>query len=212
VDYYNDYREVDVPKPGHPNHVPVAIPLDGTYDHWVSVRGVHTDHDAWNYTGPLTVHGFWINDPIPDGIGNDTYITVDRLTSEYYYQLDLLGEWYHNKFVTVTDPPNLDVETPKYTGAEITFSHTIEQFSAFDKAAIRHRSIGSFFTIFADKAVEHAARANYENIKMLDNRLPELGELLDISYNDDECRVYFENSIEIFIDTFTGGLLEIRLS
>jgi hypothetical protein len=123
VDYYNEYRTVDVPKLGHPNHVPVAIPLDGDYSHWVSVRGIHTDQNCWppdEITEPLNVYGFWINDPLLGGVGANTYVTVEKLTDDYYTELNVPGDWYNGKYTVVTDPPNLDVEIQEQSG-DITF-------------------------------------------------------------------------------------------
>jgi len=131
VDFYNDYRTVPVPKPGHTNHVPVMIPFYGDYNHWVTVKGIHTDRDSWNYTGPLTIYGFWINDPNAGGIGTNTYVTTSTLMNDYYYPLNVPGDPFNSKFVTVNDPPNIQgVDVPSITGDQVTIGEPIVRFTA----------------------------------------------------------------------------------
>lgn len=107
VDSYNEYREVDVPKLGHPNHVPVAVPFYGDYTNWVAVRGLHTDHNAWDYSGPLNIYGFWVNDPVNDsfyGLGGRTYLPVDTFTGDYFQILNVPGDDYDGEYLAITDP------------------------------------------------------------------------------------------------------------
>ena len=62
-----------------------------------------------------------------------------------------------------------------------------------------------------DKAAENAARSAYSEIKLIDNRLPELGKCTGIIYEDDEIVVSFANIQEIVIGHGSGELLEFRL-
>jgi hypothetical protein len=107
----NDIRDVDVPKPGHPYHVPVAVPTAGNYNNWMVVRGIYSDRNAWNgnqiVTGPITIYGFWLNDPKPGGIGNNVYVTASYFTSTYFYLLNVPGDTYNGKYLVITDPDPL---------------------------------------------------------------------------------------------------------
>jgi len=121
VDYYNDIRDVDVPKPGHPNHVPIAVPLDGNYNHWAVIRGIHTDKNAWLPPSQLTVYGFWLNDPKSGGLGTNTYVTSSRFVSTYFLPLNVPGDIYNGKYFAVTDPypgATLDTSTVDITLAQ----------------------------------------------------------------------------------------------
>jgi len=104
VNYYNDIRDVDVPKPGHPNHVPIAIPCYGNYNNWMVVRGIHTDKNAWLPPEQLTVYGFWLNDPKAGGLGTNTYVTISRFLSTYFLNLSVPGDVYNGKRLAITDP------------------------------------------------------------------------------------------------------------
>ncbi len=100
---------------------PGALPTGGTYENWMSVRGIHTDKrpqngtyagegddEAWGYT----VHGFWINDPdYPGGIGENSYKTADEWTSTYYTIIsDPYNAAWDGKYITVLEPPERDAE------------------------------------------------------------------------------------------------------
>jgi hypothetical protein len=110
----NDIRDVDVPKPGHPWHVPVAVPTGGNYNSWMVVRGIHTDKNAWNgnqiVSGPITIYGFWLNDPSSSN-GNNIYVTTSYFTSTYFLKLNVQNDLYNNSFLVITDPdPNRPID------------------------------------------------------------------------------------------------------
>lgn len=97
-------------EPGHPDHVPSAIPAYGDYSNWMMVRGIHTNEPAYPLPATLQVFGFWINDPFPGGlggIGENTYKTAAELLSTYYMAL-ATGDSYDGKFVAICEPPNKD--------------------------------------------------------------------------------------------------------
>ncbi|MCG3138018.1 MAG: hypothetical protein HJJLKODD_01874 [Phycisphaerae bacterium] len=94
---------------GHPLHVPALIPaFAGTqsYRHWMAVRGVISDVNPYPLPASLTVYGFWINDPIPGGIGENSFKTTSQFLSSYYQAVNLPGDAYHGKFVAVCEPPD----------------------------------------------------------------------------------------------------------
>jgi hypothetical protein len=103
VDYYNEYRTVDVPKPGHPNHVPIAVPTGGDFDNWMVIRGKHTDINSWPPAGDFTVYGFWVNDPSSGGIGDNWYMTAQYFDDNYL--APMTSGPYAGKNVVITDPP-----------------------------------------------------------------------------------------------------------
>jgi len=100
-----------VPAPtGHPQHVPAAIPAYGDYANWMSVRGIHTDQEAFPLPTDLDVYGFWINDPFPSalgGIGENSYKTANELLATYYLAL-ATGDSYDGEFVAICEPPGSD--------------------------------------------------------------------------------------------------------
>jgi hypothetical protein len=220
VDYYNEYRQVDVPKPGHPNHVPVAIPLDGNYNHWVSVRGIHTDQNCWppgDIIEPLTVYGFWINDPEAGGIGTNTYVTVDKLTSDYYFLLNVPGDRYHNKYIAVTDPPHIEgVEEPEVADKEITFAELPSKFTDKEAKLMKQAQKNTKARIFTDTFVINAAFEGAENVLKYSHLADEFSETVVRGkpiYGKNECTVNFANGPTTFIVTIgtNGELREIRI-
>ncbi|MGD0336612.1 MAG: hypothetical protein ABSB18_05875 [Candidatus Omnitrophota bacterium] len=95
----------------HPN-TPAAIPIYGTYSHWVVVKGFAASDDPcpsphtnpWN-TPDFTVYGFWMKDPLSGGIGQETYKTTAECISTYFRPLLSTGDNYNGKFVQVSEPP-----------------------------------------------------------------------------------------------------------
>ncbi|MCD4845716.1 MAG: cohesin domain-containing protein [Methanosarcinales archaeon] len=98
-------------KPGHPVHVPGAVPAYGNYENWMAVRGIHTSEDAYPLPADLLVYGFWVNDPYPaslGGIGENSYKTIAEWNSAYYLPLDVPGDTYDGKYVGILEPPGDD--------------------------------------------------------------------------------------------------------
>jgi len=112
-------------KPGHPVHVPAAVPAYGSYENWMAIRGIHTDEDAYPIPPTLEVYGFWANDPYPasmGGIGENSYKTADEWTDTYYLPL-VTDDTYNGKYVAILEPP-------EGTGGEITVVSSPARFSA----------------------------------------------------------------------------------
>ncbi|MFH1101422.1 MAG: DUF2341 domain-containing protein [Methanobacteriota archaeon] len=110
----NEHRIVDAPKLGHPYHVPIAVPTGGDYNHWMVIRGIHTNRSMWDTSipgdhellnGPVTIYGFWVNDPSTGGLGDNTYVTAEYFTNTYFQRLNVPDDYYDNKYVVITDPP-----------------------------------------------------------------------------------------------------------
>ena len=111
ISYWIDYEPAH--DPDYPAHVPGAIPLYGNYSNWASVRGIHTDEDPYPGDGSFTVHGLWVNDPMPTAnpydaasvIGENTYKMASEWLSTYYLALNVPGDPYNGKYVAVCEPP-----------------------------------------------------------------------------------------------------------
>ena len=92
-------------KPGHPKHVPGAVPVYGDYSNWLSVRGIHTDQPAYPLPDQLEVRGFWVNDPYPGGIGENSYKMVSQWLNSYYLPIDVEDDPYDGEYVAICEPP-----------------------------------------------------------------------------------------------------------
>jgi len=139
VNYYNDRRDVDVPKPGHPYHVPVAIPAYGGYTNWMVVRGILTNKNAWPPPQQLTIYGYWLNDPKSGGIGENTYVTVQRFISTYFLPINIPGDTFYGHHLAITDPPrNISVNTDNIhiTLADTTAELTHQELTLLKRGTI----------------------------------------------------------------------------
>ena len=97
-------------KPGHPVHVPGAVPAYGNYSNWMAVRGIHTSEDAYPLPPDLDVYGLWVNDPYPaslGGIGENSYKTAEEWKTTYYLPLNTGDQW-NNTYVGILEPPGDD--------------------------------------------------------------------------------------------------------
>jgi hypothetical protein len=92
---------------------PGAVPTGGDYSHWMTVRGIRTDDLPTDYYEPYdySVTGFWVNDPHPLGIGENTYKTAAQFTDNYYKPVvdPDVTEW-DGKYITVLEPPEYDAD------------------------------------------------------------------------------------------------------
>ncbi|MFH1100680.1 MAG: hypothetical protein V1726_01410, partial [Methanobacteriota archaeon] len=153
----NEHRLVDVPKLGHPYHVPIAVPTGGNYDHWVVIRGIHTNRSMWDTSipgdhellnGPVMIKGFWVNDPNMVGLGENTYVTAQYFTSAYFQPLNVPGDYYNNKYVVITDPPrDVTVET---NGLALT----VEQQKGFTPAETKAIRLSTGSLIIGQRALD----------------------------------------------------------
>lgn len=106
-------------------NTPAAIPIYGTYDHWVAVKGCVTDQnpcpephtDPYN-TPDFTVYGFWMKDPLTTGIGQNTFVTASECESNYFQPLTT-GDDYDGLLLQVAEPPAersaADIKIPEPT-------------------------------------------------------------------------------------------------
>ncbi|MFH1283622.1 MAG: hypothetical protein ABII27_08155 [bacterium] len=92
-------------------NTPAAAPLFGSYSHWVMIKGFAASLDPCPepQTNPFntpdfTIYGFWMKDPLINGIGKDTYKTADECSSTYFLPLDS-GDAYHGKLLQIAEPP-----------------------------------------------------------------------------------------------------------
>lgn len=92
-------------------NTPTAVPIYGTYNHWVVVKGFSTSADPCPepHTNPMnvpdfTVYGFWIKDPLTTGLGQDTYKTAAECQSTYFLPLSS-ADTYQGKLIQVAEPP-----------------------------------------------------------------------------------------------------------
>jgi len=87
--------------------VPAAIPAYGDYSNWMAVRGVSSDQPAYPLSGhpDLTVYGFWVNDPLPDGIGANSFKTITVFLETYYLPMSETDPDYAEEYVAIVEPP-----------------------------------------------------------------------------------------------------------
>jgi len=108
IDTFNDRRTIPVPKEGYTNYAPVAVPLDGVYDHWVVIRGIQTNRNAWFgqdiVTDPISIYGFWVNDPTPNGLGENTFVAASWFTNEYYVPIAIPDDEHYGNHISIVDP------------------------------------------------------------------------------------------------------------
>jgi hypothetical protein len=86
---------------------PAAVPLDGSYEHWVAVNGVVTSANPTPVPGTIpevTVYGFWLTDPANKGISKNIYVTASEVGKTYFLPLTSNDE-YNGKYMQVAEPP-----------------------------------------------------------------------------------------------------------
>ena len=128
-------------KPGHPVHVPGAVPAFGNYENWMAVRGIHTSEDAYPLPADLLVYGLWVNDPYPaslGGIGENSYKTIAEWNTTYYLPLDVPGDAYDGKYVGILEPPGDN-------DGEITIVPSEARFTESITPALEENSIRIFY-------------------------------------------------------------------
>ncbi|MBN2067727.1 MAG: right-handed parallel beta-helix repeat-containing protein [Candidatus Diapherotrites archaeon] len=92
-------------------NTPAAIPLYGSYNHWVAVNGYAASGNPipephtrpWN-TAEVTIYGFWLTDPDANGIGQHVYVTAADAAEVYFMPMDS-GDDYNGLYVQVAEPP-----------------------------------------------------------------------------------------------------------
>jgi len=93
---------------------PGAVPAYTDYSNWMVVRGIHTDinpRDGSHYPPyGYTIYGFWINDPNPAGIGENSYKCVNQFTDNYYQAMQGQCDVVDGNWVSICEPPEVDAE------------------------------------------------------------------------------------------------------
>jgi hypothetical protein len=92
---------------------PGAVPAYGDYSNWMAVRGIHTSKKPTDYSAPYDyeVYGFWVNDPNPSGIGENSYKTATEFTTDYYIPtIDLQVPAWNEAYMSVLEPPEQDAD------------------------------------------------------------------------------------------------------
>jgi hypothetical protein len=205
VDWYHPGDPSYPPLNGHPHRVPAAVPINGTFETWVAVRGFHTDQASWpSYPQDVTIHGLWLNDPRVGGWSH-TYVTGQTFLDDYYFMVD--GE-YH----VVCDPP-VGEEIPA-AGADIAIAEQEEIFSARQQSMIKRaaKGAGGLTGLVSGNLVTGAAHDAYMEIFEIEQATIEelgieaLGDLTGIEYGADEISVSFTNA-EVVVG-YGGELLE----
>jgi hypothetical protein len=190
VDYYNDIREPDVPKQGHPNHVPVAVPTGGDYDNWMVIRGIHTDRNTWPPGPEFVVNGFWINDPSTGGIGDNWYMTAQYFDDNYFDPMTVgpnAGE-----YVVITDPPNFDIDED-FSNVELEYGTPVaasQKDARIIRSALRTGLSGAANVKIMGIA-EIALEGVYPDAITSPTQVQKLGS---------EYVVTFDNGIQVFLD------------
>jgi hypothetical protein len=117
------------PKLGHPHHAAALIPINGTYNRWIAVRGIHTDQPCWppSDVSDLIVYGFWTNDPFFEGIGGTTYKVCDEFLATTWLPLNVAGDPHNENYVAVVEPLP-DVDDSLFTYKHVTVGSSSHQF------------------------------------------------------------------------------------
>lgn len=92
-------------------NTPAAVPIYGSYNHWVAVKGYAADQNPapdphvnpW-LTPDFTVYGLWMKDPLVTGIGQNVYVTAAECESNYFMPLATTDK-YNGLLVQVAEPP-----------------------------------------------------------------------------------------------------------
>ncbi|RZN39010.1 MAG: hypothetical protein EFT35_04130 [Methanophagales archaeon ANME-1-THS] len=107
---------------------PSAAPAYSDYSNWMAIRGIHTSENPKRESqGSYDIYGFWINDPNPGGIGENTYKSVDQWTGTYYKNLTGVrdGDSYKNRYVAICEPPEQEPSEVRLVHSRARFSGTI---------------------------------------------------------------------------------------
>ena len=138
----------DGPLVARPN-TPAVVPIYGTYNHWVTIKGFSASvnpcpdphHNPFNVPD-FTVYGFWIKDPLVDGIGKDTYKTADECRINYFLPL-ATGDKYQGMFIQVAEPApisskaSIKIERPHNDIANLQFAGIQIQGGAINYSLIK---------------------------------------------------------------------------
>ncbi|MDO8646802.1 MAG: glycoside hydrolase family 2 TIM barrel-domain containing protein [Candidatus Diapherotrites archaeon] len=108
-------------------NTPAALPIFGSYSRWVAVNGFaasanptpNPKTDPW-FTPQVTLYGFWITDPVLNGLGQHIYVTASD-AGEIYFKPMQTNDSYNGKYLQIAEPP------VKKDGDKIPFSDKQEK-------------------------------------------------------------------------------------
>ena len=123
---------------------PGAAPTYGDYSNWMAIRGIHTsENPKWKSQGSYDIYGFWVNDPNPTGIGENTYKSVDQWTGTYFKSLTGVrdGDIYKNRYVAVCEPPVQPDVGVRLVHSKARFSGIITADAADEELAVDVKGI-----------------------------------------------------------------------
>ncbi|MFH1101109.1 MAG: hypothetical protein V1726_03630 [Methanobacteriota archaeon] len=223
----NEHRIVDVPKEGHPYHVPVAVPTGGGYDHWMVIRGIHTNRSMWDTSvpgdhellnGPVAIYGFWINDPSTGGLGENTYVTAEYFNQTYFQQLNVPGDYYNNKYVVITDPPQ-NRPSQDVSNLQLICTPPIAEFTVEETRLVEIAKRIPMLHLLGQKIYCQQAQEFGDNVLQND---PDYGPLFtdskvhSITFRGTHCIIDFTNinsnaRFMISLDSQTGSPETIRI-
>ncbi|MDA3891491.1 MAG: T9SS type A sorting domain-containing protein [Salinivirgaceae bacterium] len=89
--------------PSDKNQMPSTVPTGGNYDNWVVVNGFQSNVNP--ELANFMVYGFYVKDPQVDGIGQDMYIQASVFGDNYFKPINISGDYWNGKYVTVDEPP-----------------------------------------------------------------------------------------------------------
>jgi hypothetical protein len=217
--------------PGHPTHAGAAIPAYGDYSHWMAIRGIHTNKDAYmnrynifpglgGNLSNLTVSGFWINDPAVAGIGENTYKTASEFLTTYFKPMNLPGTPFEDgKYTYVVEPPAGFTGFGDAGGTTVTIANQPGEYTTSQKQVIQRAArLGK--TTLADQVIYTVAKDSVGSILNLEGRSlagykPVQVTRVDSLVGDDYSIVIFSNggdTVAVRLDAASGTLLEFSES
>jgi hypothetical protein len=202
VDYYHPGDPGYPPLNGHPDHVPAAVPIGGSYENWVAVRGIHTNKTMWPpWPENLVIYGLWLDDPTPDGWSH-TYVPGEVFVTDFFQMID--GE-YH----AVVDPP---ADNPvKVPSAESTA--TIAASEPADASTQRFIKFGlkrgGLIGQIAENALIQKASYEFNQVKILDclgesPAMPDFGIPIDVQQTENGYAILTDTDCKITLDENIG--------
>jgi len=152
----------------HPN-TPAAIPIYGTYDNWVAIKGYAASanpcpepHTNPYNTPDFTIYGFWITDPQVIGIGENTYKTAAECELTYFMPL-ATDDKHDGMFLQVAEPPaesstaSIKIAEPMYKRQKISVhSLGFKKQSLFDIVDLHLLSDPHALAAFSDTEIGDA--------------------------------------------------------
>jgi hypothetical protein len=184
-----------------PEHIPALCAYED-YSTWVAVRGIHTDQNCWPPDGveDLTVYGVWVNDPLPNGVGQNWYITADAFTTNYWKPISVPGVLRENNYVCVVEPP-VDFDESVFDDDKVVAIgelagklSTVQQRIFQD--ITRRGHVSEFFDELSDQMVINAATKAVNQVLVLSGRSLD-GTYATVTGNPNNYIVSFQGLLDI---------------